>query len=471
MKQFPQLSKVVNSSIIIVIVMAFSAILFSCTRIQPVYHLKKDSASDELVHPEWSRNAVIYEVNIRQYSQEGNFAAVTGNLQRLKDLGVDILWLMPVHPISELNRKGTLGSYYSVQDYTALNPEFGTEEDFQLLVDSAHSLGMKVILDWVANHTGWDHKWITEHPEWYTHDSLGAIIPPDPGWTDVADLNFDVPEMREAMIGDMEYWVKNFDIDGFRCDVAWGVPVDFWDEAKLALDSHKPVFMLAEAELPELMFKAFDMCYGWEFHHIINSIAKSEMKVSTIPAYFAKIDTVFRHDDIFMNFITNHDENSWAGTEFDRFGDGVAAFAVLTYTVPGMPLIYSGQEVGFNKQLEFFEKDPIDWTDKGWSSFYTKLNELKHNNSAFWTGKDGGSIKFYNVKKSSSVLAFSREDDSEKVIVVLNLGAKKSKVNLKGEAGSYTDYFSQAPVELGSKARIDIEGWGYKVLVRNHSAE
>jgi len=463
-----QFSKIVKLLFSILFVMGLSSLFFSCSQSWPEYHAK---AENGLKHPEWSKNAVIYEVNIRQYSEEGTFAAVTSSLERLKTLGVDILWLMPVHPISELNRKGTLGSYYSVQDYTGLNPEFGTAEDFQALVDSAHALGMKVILDWVANHTGWDHAWITEHPDWYTHDSTGAIIPPDPGWTDVADLNFDVPEMREAMIGEMEYWINEFDIDGYRCDVAWGVPVDFWDEARAKLDSIKPVFMLAEAEMPELMHNAFDMCYGWEFHHIINSIAKGEMKVKNLPVYFAKVDTVFQHDDIFMNFITNHDENSWAGTEFERFGDGVAVNAILCYTVPGMPLIYSGQEVGFDKRLEFFEKDPIVWIDNGWTSFYTSLNELKHSNSALWTGEAGGSMKILQAGPFSSAFAFAREDEHEKVLVLLNLGPKKAKVVLKGQDGQYTDYFSEAPFTVAGKTKLALDGWGYRVLVLNKSAE
>ncbi|MFZ5940510.1 MAG: alpha-amylase family glycosyl hydrolase, partial [Bacteroidota bacterium] len=386
MKQKTLISKIVKISFITLAVMGISGFLFSCTSKPAEFHLRKGKDIQGLVHPEWSKNAVIYEVNIRQYSEEGSFNAVTANLERLKNLGVDILWLMPVHPISELNRKGELGSYYAVQDYKGINPEYGTAEDLQALVDSAHAMGMKVILDWVANHTGWDNPWITEHPEWYTHDSTGAVIPPVPDWSDVADLNYDVKEMRSAMIDAMAYWVKDFDVDGFRCDVAWGVPVDFWNEARTVLDTIKPVFMLAEAEDPALMKSAFDMCYGWEFHHIINSIATGDKKVSSFREYFAKVDTLFGHDDIFMNFITNHDENSWAGTEFERFGNGVAVNALLTYTVPGMPLIYSGQEVGFNKRLEFFEKDPIDWTDKGWTDFYTRLNQLKHEHSALWTG-------------------------------------------------------------------------------------
>jgi len=238
--------------------------------------------------PEWSTDATIYEVNIRQYTPEGTIAAFEKQLPRLKDLGVEILWIMPINPISEKNRKGSLGSYYSVQDYKKLNPEYGTIDDFKHMVAEAHKLGFKVIVDWVANHTGWDNVWIAQHPDWYTTDSTGKIVPSVPDWTDVADLNYDKPEMQAAMIDALKYWVKETDIDGYRCDVAGMVPVDFWDKARTALDSIKPVYMLAEDESEKgLLTKAFNMNYGWEFHHIMNKIAKGELTSVAVKEYFA----------------------------------------------------------------------------------------------------------------------------------------------------------------------------------------
>jgi glycosidase len=273
---------------------------------------------------EWAKNAVIYEVNVRQYTSEGTFNAFAENLPRLKELGVDILWMMPISPISEKNRKGSLGSYYAVKDYKGVNPEFGTLDDFKNLVAKAHELGFKVILDWVANHTGWDNNWITEHPEWYTKDSIGAIIPPNPDWSDIADLNFDSQSMRRAMIDAMDYWVKTTDIDGFRCDVAWGVPQDFWEAARASLDSIKPVFMLAEDEdHPAFLEKAFNSDYAWKLHHIMNDVAQGKKTANDLKTYFSELGNKYAPGSYPMQFITNHDANSWSGSEYERMGDAV----------------------------------------------------------------------------------------------------------------------------------------------------
>lgn len=287
-----------------------------------------------------------------------------------EDLGVDILWFMPIHPIGELNRKGSLGSYYSVRDYKAVNPEFGTMEDFKNLVNKAHELGFKVILDWVANHTSFDHQWATDHPEWYTRDEKGNIVSPF-DWTDVADLKYDNnPALWDAMIDALKFWVVEANIDGYRCDVAGMVPVAFWEKARTELDAVKPVFMLAEDEgQRDLMKKAFDANYGWEFHHIMNNIAKGEKNAADVWAYFAKEDTLFAPTSFRMMMTSNHDENSWNGTEFERMGDGAKAFAVMAYTIPGFPMMYNGQEVALNKRLLFFEKIP---------SFGTNLLILLH---------------------------------------------------------------------------------------------
>jgi glycosidase len=297
-------------------------------------------------HPSWSKNATIYEVNVRQHTAAGTFAALEKDLPRIDSLGVDILWLMPINPIGQLNRKGSLGSYYSVKNYTGVNPEFGTTEDFKRLVNKAHELGMYVILDWVANHTAWDHSWVLQHPEWYTHDANGNIVPPVPDWSDVADLNYDNVELRKEMIRAMEYWVRDCGIDGYRCDVAMNVPTEFWNDARAALDAIKPVFMLAEAEQKDHHLKAFDMSYSWELMGIMNAVAKGEKSLYAFDEYMAKSDTAFQKSAYRMGFTTNHDENTWNGTGGERYGVKRKLFDVLSFTLQGMPLVYTSQEGG-----------------------------------------------------------------------------------------------------------------------------
>ncbi|HUX60798.1 MAG TPA: alpha-amylase family glycosyl hydrolase, partial [Ignavibacteriaceae bacterium] len=273
-----------------------------------------------VVHPEWSKNATIYEVNVRQYTPEGTFNAFAKHLPELKKMGVKILWIMPINPIGIENRKGTLGSYYSVRDYKAINPEFGTLQDFKNLVDKIHKMGMHVIIDWVANHTSWDNKLTKTNPDFYKHDSLGNFVAPVKDWSDVIALNYNNPKLWDYMEGAMEYWVKNCNIDGFRCDVASMVPVPFWNFARKELDKIKPVFMLAESENPDLHEHAFDMTYSWEYFSIIKNIAKDKMNVKDLDAYFKKDNEQFNPDAYRMVFTTNHDENSWNGSLEETFG-------------------------------------------------------------------------------------------------------------------------------------------------------
>lgn len=340
---------------------------------------EKDLPATNVVHPEWSQNATIYEVNIRQYTPEGTFEAFSAHLPRLKDLGVDILWFMPIHPISEKNRKGTLGSYYAVKDYKGVNPEFGDVESFKKVVEEAHALGMKVIIDWVPNHTGCDNAWVEEHPDWYKKNEKGEMYGPF-DWTDVYQLDYSNPEMRKGMIDALAYWLRDVGIDGFRCDVAGMVPVDFWDEAREILEYVRGkgnLFMLAEAPDPELLQNAFDMDYNWPMKDVQNAVAASqgeytfvkpgENKVAKLPVkhvsdivnLMAEQDKKYPANSIMMNMVTNHDLNSWEGTEYERYGKFLPAMTVLTYILPGMPLIYSGQEAAMNRALEFFEKDCI----------------------------------------------------------------------------------------------------------------
>lgn len=375
-------------------------------------------------------NAVIYEVNIRQYTPEGTFQAFSKHLPRLKELGVDILWLMPVYPISEKFRKGTLGSYYAVKDYRQVNPEFGTMEDLKQLVSEAHRLGFRVILDWVANHTGWDNPLIEQHPDWYTHKD-GKIISPVEDWADVADLNYDNREMREYMSSSLEYWLREADVDGFRCDMAAMVPTDFWEEVRPRLDSIKPVFMLAEAWEPELTRKAFDACYAWELHHLMNDIAQGKKDGTDLKAYFQKTDTLYPQRTMLLNFLDNHDENSWNGTIQSRMGEAQKIFAVLAWTIPGIPLIYSGQEAGLNKSLKFFDKDEIDWqTDTTLTGFYRQLNEIKHKYKALSAGNHKGNFHILPHDNEKHVFAYERTSDTEKLIILLNLTGQIQKINL-----------------------------------------
>ena len=417
-------------------------------------------------HAEWSRNASIYEMNVRQFSQEGTFDAATARLSELRDMGVGILWLMPVHPIGEVNRKGTLGSYYSVRDYKAINPEFGTDEDFRRFVRTAHSLGMKVIIDWVANHTAWDHPWTTSNPEWYTKNENGEFIPPVADWSDVIDLNFDQPELREAMIDAMAYWVREFDIDGFRCDVADMVPVDFWESAREALNAIKPVFMLAEAENPALHAAAFDMGYAWQMHHLMNKVAKGA-PISSIDSLVNVTRTNFPAGTWLMNFTSNHDENSWNGTVFERLGDGVETFAVLSGTMEGMPLIYSGQEAGMDKRLAFFDRDPIEWKESPMRDLYTRLNALKRNNPALWNGPDGAPMQRFETDQER-VYAFHRTKEVYSVIVVLNLGSEEAKVSLSTEGlqHTYKDVFADSVFSVADVLNLNLGPWDYRVYAR-----
>ena len=412
----------------------------------------------------WAYNAVIYEVNLRQYTPEGTFEAFSNHLPRLKDLGVDILWLMPIHPIGEENRKGTLGSYYSIRDYKGVNPEYGTIDDFRALVTKAHELGLKVIIDWVANHSSWDNAWVFEHPDWYAKDSLGNMYAPF-DWTDVVQFDYSNQGLRDAMKEAMIYWVREADIDGFRCDVAGMVPVDFWESAREALDSIKPVFMLAEDEdVSALLEKAFNSNYGWSFHHHMNKIAQGSEKVSDLMTWFANYSTKVPEGAFQMHFTSNHDENSWNGTAFERMGKAYKTMAVLTFTVEGMPLIYSGQEAGLNRRLEFFEKDQIDWSDLSMSTFYKELIRLKKENEALWNGNHGGKIELIATDRPEEVLMFTRRSGSNQVVAVFNLSGNEVEVSAETTiSGQYPDFFTGNIVSLPLKG-FSLNPWEYRII-------
>jgi glycosidase len=445
--------------------------------------------ADDLTREKFE-NAVIYEVNIRQYSPEGSFNAFTKDIPNLKQLGVKVIWVMPIFPISQTKRKATggdnskfasempvaeqykyLGSYYAVSDFKKVNPEFGTLEDFRKLVKTAHQNGIYVILDWVPNHTGWDHVWIKEHPEYYTKNEKGEIVDPmNPetgktwGWTDVADLNYDNQNLRKEMTADMKYWLQKEGIDGFRCDVAGNVPADFWQQTIPELRAVKNIFMLAEAWEPELLKNnLFDMAYGWEAHHTINRIAQGKNTVENWDKLIIDDAKKYASDDILMNFVDNHDENSWNGTIQSRLGAAEEAMTALTYIMPGMPLVYSGNEYGLKHSLKFFEKDSIPKTKgKDWE-LRAKLGVLKNENIALNGGKNPASYKRITTNDDSKILAFEREKDGKKIIYIANLSNKmvKSKIQLKGD---FTDYMTGDKIQFRSDAPIGLKAWQYLIL-------
>ncbi|MBC7788556.1 MAG: alpha-amylase [Anaerolineae bacterium] len=433
------------------------------------------TSADTAFHPAWSRNSVIYEVNVRQYTPEGTFAALQQHLPRLKQLGVDILWIMPVQPIGKKNRKGTLGSYYSIADYTAINPEFGTEADFKAFVDAAHQQGMKVILDWVANHTAFDHHWTVDHKDYYTLRNDGSISVArdlegkETDWSDVADLNYSNAEMRRAMIAEMKWWLDNMGIDGFRCDVAGFVPYDFWSVMRRELkQSHPDLFLLAEWEDPRL-HTSFDMTYGWDFLHILNDIAQEKKTTAVLDDYFAKHDTEFGAGAYRMYFTSNHDENSWQGTEFERMGaDHLPAFVLSTTVEGSMPLLYTGQEVSMKKRLRFFEKDTVDWNGPSLATFYRSIFDLKHSQQALWNGPWGGEQTRVKTNGGRLVYAFTRERGENTVLVAVNFGDAAASVSYEGlrRPGDYTDWFDKAKVALAATGNLEIPAHGYRVLVR-----
>lgn len=416
--------------------------------------------------PSWASNATIYEVNVRQYTKAGTFRAFQAHLPRLKALGVRILWFMPLQPISSLNRKGSLGSPYSIADYKGINSELGTESDFKSLVTAAHAAGFKVVLDWVANHTGWDNRWIVEHPDWYTKDAEGKITwPIGTDWTDVADLNYESQAMRAEMISSMKYWLSNYDIDGFRADVAGAVPSDFWEAARDELETVKPIWMVAEDEGEgALLNSAFNANYGWSFLGKMTSMSTgSSGKFPAISAILASES--YPNGTYPMTFITNHDENSWNGTEYERLGGAVKMLSAFYFTTPGMPLIYSGQEVAQNRRLKFFDKDEIIWKASPMTAFYQKLIALKAKNSAL-AADDTPSPTSFLAATHFSTPAYGRADGKSKVFVVLNLSRAKATTTVTAGkfAGTYFDAFSGKRVKVTSKFRLTLPSQGYLVL-------
>jgi glycosidase len=432
------------------------------------HHDLRPQNSVSLVHPPWCKNAVMYQVNTRQFSQQGNFKGVQAQLPRLKALGVDILYLMPIHPIGELHRKGSLGSPYAVKDYLNVNPEFGSLADFKALVQAIHQHGMYVIIDWVANHSAWDNVLVASHPHWYSRDYKGDFHPtPWWDWDDIIDFDFSHTALQEYMANAMCYWVEECDIDGFRCDVAGFVPTDFWVRVRQQLETIKPVLMLAEWESRDLHYEAFDLTYAWTWNESLHGICMGKLGIEKLFKYYSWHEKTYPRDAIKLTFVSNHDKNTWDGTEFEQFADGLHCALVLSFTGDGMPLIYNGQEAASPKRLAFFERDPIEWREHPISDMYRQLINLKKTNSALANGASGALMRHIPNSVPSKVFSFVRQHANNKVFVLLNFSAQAQEVECFGHLhhGSYQAYFTQQNVEIGATSKIKLDAWGYSVLV------
>ena len=438
------------------------------------------NATAQIVHPNWAQNAVVYEVNVRQFSESGNISGVTQQLERLKSLGVDILWLMPLHPIGVEKRKGTLGSYYSVKDYKAFNPEFGTEMDFQFFVKKAHDLGFKVIIDWVANHTAWDHEWVKKNPDWYERDAAGKIQTPY-DWTDVAKLNYSSKPMRAAMTDAMKHWITKYDIDGFRCDVAFLVPVGFWNENRKALEKIKPMYMLAEMEanndinkIPaEYYASAFNASYAWTFMGASADLVARKKSVTEFKSIMQKNYAELPSSMHKLFFLTNHDENTWNATINERYGENWKAIAALVYTLPqSLPLMYTGEEAGLARRLKFFEKDPVkvtEWSDTSRYAFYRNLIQLHHTHPALKNNQAGSKFEEFNLidENTGLVYGYKRTLGKSEVIVFINLSEEFSHFNINGQkfdVNNYQSITSSGIEEFQFNDQIELPPFSFFIL-------
>ncbi|MBS0010486.1 MAG: alpha-glucosidase C-terminal domain-containing protein [Bacteroidales bacterium] len=417
-------------------------------------------------NPEWSKDAVLYELNVRQFSEEGTFSAVESRVDELAALGVDVIWFMPIHPIGEVNRKGTLGSYYSIKDFRDVNPEFGTLDDFRSLVDRIHQAGMYVMMDWVPNHSSWDNRLAEEHPDWYVRDESGGFVSPY-DWTDVIQFDWSSEGLQDYMADALVYWVEDIDVDGFRVDHPHVTPADFWLRVRLEMEKVKPVLMLAENEdRVEFFQNGYDINYSWELHHLMNQVAQGKDTADVLHQALMRDQERFPDHAYRLRFITNHDENSWAGTIEERLGEAHEAMAVFMYTIPGMPLLYNGQEAGLNKRLEFFERDPIEWHESYLRDFYTSLNRLKKENPALHNGKWGGDFNAYSVTGDDDVYVYARTKDDNRVVTIINFDDEAAEFSLDADvAGDYSDYFSGETMSISGDGVLVLDGWGYMVLV------
>ncbi len=414
----------------------------------------------------WIADTNIYEVNLRQYSEEGNFNAFANALPRLKDMGIEMLWFMPIHPIGRINRKGTLGSYYSISDFKAVNPEFGTSDDFKNLVLRAHALGMKVIMDWVANHAAWDNAWTVDHPEYFVRDEAGNFKAPY-DWTDVIQIDHANPAQQDAMIDAMKYWITDFDIDGFRADLAHLTPLHFWKKARTAIEPLKEnLFWLAESE--EINYhEVFDASFTWEWMHITEGFYKGKNNLDDLYHVLQKYETSFPETAYRMYFTSNHDENSWNGTGYEKYGDMLPALIVFSCTWNGIPMIYSGQEMPNMKRLKFFDKDMIEWNGEyRFHDFYKTLLHLRKTNTSLRAADAAVNTFFIITEGGKNIMAYLRKNDNDEVLVLLNLSNGKTAFTIKDRLinGFFTNVFDNSVNHLSQDSFIKMQPWAYLVF-------
>jgi alpha-amylase len=450
----------------IIYLFVLACAVFSCksnSQQQQTENTKADTATVD-GHPAWIEQGNIYEVNVRQYTPEGTFKAFEANLERIKDMGVQTLWFMPINPISKIDRKGVLGSYYAVSNYTAVNPEFGTLDDWKELVKQCHEMGFKIIIDWVPSHTGADHYWLEQHPDFYIRDSVTGKAISLYDWTDTRKLDYKNPVLVDSMINSMKFWIRETGIDGFRCDVAGEVPDEYWKKCIPELRSMKNIFMLAEGNKPSLPEDGFDATYTWNEFNMMKLIAKGQRPAFAFDSVINKTDTTFPKNALLMYFTSNHDENSWNKADYGTMpGDSHAPFAVLTQTIGrSVPLIYSGQEEPFLDSISFFYKDTITFGKYARAGFYNTLLNLRKNNPAL-----AANAAFKKLKSSNdaAVYAYERTSGKNKVLVILNLSGKEQKASLPGISieGMPENIFTGKLEELKKDGEFNLKPWDYLV--------
>ncbi|MCL9982796.1 MAG: alpha-amylase family glycosyl hydrolase [Erythrobacter sp.] len=420
----------------------------------------------EVTNAGWTRDAVLYQLNTRQFTQEGTFAAAQKQLPRLASMGVDIIWLMPIHPIGELNRKGSMGSPYAVRDYRAVNPDLGTEAEFRAFVDEAHRLGLKVILDWVANHSAFDNPLTVSHPEWYTRTPEGALMSPNgTDWTDVADFDYSQPALRRYMTESLVYWVRDFGIDGYRADVAGYVPTDFWETARAELDAVKPVFLLAEWEERDLHTRAFDATYAWTWKDAMQRTVKDGSGAGAMRSYYAEQAESWPHAALRMVYTDNHDQNSWDRVASDIYGPAYEAAIALSFVGSGLPLIYNGQEADLDRKLLFFEKDPISWKVGRHDALFRKLIALKTASPALHNGRFGAAMVEVPTSAAADVYAFTRGEAGARVFAVFNLSPRPQTVTFAHARhhGRYVDAISGEAAQFTGAEALALPAWAFRI--------
>ena len=421
----------------------------------------------QVEHAPWTRNAVLYQLNTRQFTEAGTFAAAQEQLPRLKKLGVDIIWLMPIHPIGETNRKGTLGSPYSIKDYFGVNPEFGTMQDLKRFVAAAHAQGMRVILDWVANHSAWDNPLVAQHPDWYEKNWKGDFRPtPWFDWSDIIDFDYSKPGMRRYMTEALKFWVREADVDGYRADVAGAVPLQFWENARAELDRIKPVFMLAEWEYPQLTRRAFDATYAWKLTEAMHAVAQGHADTGALFGYFSWDESAWPREAYKMAYTSNHDTNSWDGTDQELYGPALPAMMALTFAADTLPLIYNGQEAGNTKRLEFFERDPIVWRDHPNGALLTRLIAFKKANPALANGQYGAPMIKVENTVPAKVFSFVRRQDGNTVLALFNFSAEPQTISFTDALprGDYRDFADGQRVVIDQNSTVAMPAWSYRLL-------